>query len=85
MTIARLLIGRLSSGLVNGARVAFWIAPNVEHYEYLPEFDGLRDPWPRVPYPDVQQYAFPGLRQPGGVLADAGAVGQVRHQVLRSR
>ncbi len=42
----------------NGARVAFWIAPNVEHYEYLPEFDGLRDPWPRVPYPDVQQYAF---------------------------
>ena len=42
----------------NGARVAFWIAPNVEHYEYLPEFDGQRDPWPRVPYPDVQQYAF---------------------------
>ena len=25
----------------NGARVAFWIAPNVEHYEYLPEFDGF--------------------------------------------
>ena len=42
----------------NGARVAFWIAPNVEHYEYLPDYDGARDPWPRTPYPDVQQYAY---------------------------
>lgn len=39
------------------ARVAFWVAPNVEHYEYLPEFDGVRDPWPRCPYPDVQGYS----------------------------
>ncbi|MQF69507.1 polysaccharide deacetylase [SAR202 cluster bacterium AD-804-J14_MRT_500m] len=42
----------------DNARVAFWVAPNVEHYEYLPEFDGQRDPWPRVPYPDVQQYSY---------------------------
>ena len=35
----------------NDARVALWIAPNVEHYEYEPEFDGHRDPWPRMPYP----------------------------------
>ncbi|HBJ33024.1 MAG TPA: polysaccharide deacetylase, partial [Dehalococcoidia bacterium] len=42
----------------NDARVALWIAPNVEHYEYLPEYDGLRDPWPRTPYPDVQQYSY---------------------------
>ena len=27
--------GRASSGPA-GARVAFWVAPNVEHYEYLP-------------------------------------------------
>jgi peptidoglycan/xylan/chitin deacetylase (PgdA/CDA1 family) len=40
-----------------GARVAFWVAPNVEHYEYLPQFDGVRDPWPRSPYPDVQGYS----------------------------
>ena len=40
-----------------GARVAVWVAPNVEHYEYLPNYDGLRNPWPRVPYPDVQQYS----------------------------
>ena len=42
----------------NGARVAFWVSPNVEHYEYLPAHDGMRDPWPRMPYPDVQQYAY---------------------------
>ena len=41
----------------NGARVALWIAPNVEHYEYEPEFDGQLNPWPRTPYPDVQQYS----------------------------
>ena len=42
----------------NNARVAFWVAPNVEHYEYLPEYDGVRNPWPRTPYPDVQQYSY---------------------------
>jgi len=41
----------------NNARVALWVAPNVEHYEYLPEFDGVRNPWPRCPYPDVQGYS----------------------------
>ena len=41
----------------NEARVAFWVAPNVEHYEYLPRFDGVRNPWPRSPYPDVQGYS----------------------------
>ena len=40
------------------ARVALWIAPNIEHHEYLPDYDGVRDPWPRTPYPDVQQYSY---------------------------
>ncbi len=40
------------------ARVAFWVSPNIEHYEYEPEFDGKKNPWPRTPYPDVQQYAY---------------------------
>jgi allantoinase len=39
------------------ARVAFWVAPNVEHYQYLPTYDGKRNPWPRSPYPDVQGYS----------------------------
>lgn len=41
-----------------GARVAVWFAPNVEHTELLPPPSGSMDPWPRVPHPDVQQYAF---------------------------
>ena len=41
-----------------GARVAFWVAPNIEHYEYLPDDDGVRNPWPRMPSPDVQHYAY---------------------------
>ena len=42
----------------NGARVALWISPNVEHMEFLPDYDGVRNPWPRTPYPDVQQYSY---------------------------
>ena len=41
-----------------GARVAFWVSPNVEHYEYRPAPDGKRDPYPRSPHPDIQQYAY---------------------------
>ena len=40
----------------NGARVALWVVPNVEHYEYLPPPCG-RDPWPRSPHPDVMGYS----------------------------
>ena len=42
----------------NGARVALWVSPNVEHYEYLPPEDAQRNPWPRTPHPDVQQYSY---------------------------
>jgi allantoinase len=42
----------------DNARVAFWVAPNIEHYEYVPDYDGTRNPWPRTPYPDVQQYGY---------------------------
>ena len=44
------------------ARVAVWVVPNVEHYEYLPEPIGIRDPWPRMPHPDVLGY---GIRDYG--------------------
>ncbi len=42
----------------NGAHVALWVSPNVEHMEYVPDYDGVRNPWPRTPYPDVQGYSF---------------------------
>ena len=41
----------------NGARVALWVVPNIEHYEYQPKFVRTRDPWPRSPHPDVLGYA----------------------------
>lgn len=45
-----------------GARVAVWVVPNVEHYEYLPARVAHRNPWPRMPHPDVLGY---GLRDYG--------------------
>lgn len=39
------------------ARVAFWVAPNVLVFEYLPLPNPFRDPWPRTPHPDVRSYA----------------------------
>jgi len=41
----------------DGARIALWIVPNVEHYEYLPPVNPHRDPWARMPHPDVLSYA----------------------------
>ena len=42
----------------NDARVALWVSPNIEHYEYLPQPNKFQNPWPRVPHhPDVLQYA----------------------------
>ena len=40
----------------NGARVAFWVAPNLEFYELEPPDSPVRKPWPR-PVPDVLAYS----------------------------
>ena len=42
----------------NNARVAFWVSPNVEYYEYLPPPDPPRNQWPRMPHPDILQYSY---------------------------
>jgi peptidoglycan/xylan/chitin deacetylase (PgdA/CDA1 family) len=39
-----------------GARVAFWVAPNIEFYELDPAVNPHRKPWPR-PVPDVAGYS----------------------------
>lgn len=46
----------------DGARLALWVAPNIEHYEYQPAEVRVRDPWPRMPHPDILNY---GLRDYG--------------------
>ena len=40
----------------NNARVAIWVAPNIEFYELDPPLNPSRKPWPR-PHPDVLGYA----------------------------
>ena len=40
----------------DGARVAFWVAPNIEFYEFEPQANPTRRPWPR-PVPDVSGYS----------------------------
>ena len=42
----------------NDARIALWVVPNIEHYEFLPPDNDFRDPWPRTPHPDVANYAY---------------------------
>lgn len=44
------------------ARLAVWVLPNIEHYEYLPVHANVRDPWPRSPHPDILGY---GVRDYG--------------------
>ena len=41
----------------NGARVAFWVAPNIEFYELEPPKNPTRASWPR-PVPDVLGYSY---------------------------
>lgn len=50
------LIDRQRLRWPGGARVALWVVPNIEHYEYLPAQVGVRDPWPRMPHPDILGY-----------------------------
>lgn len=36
-------------------KIALWVVPNIEHYEYLPAKQS-RNAWPRMPHPDVMGY-----------------------------
>ncbi|MDP3418514.1 polysaccharide deacetylase family protein [Falsiroseomonas sp.] len=51
-----------------GARLAVWVCPNIEHYEFLPAQQGSpRDPWPRTPHPDVLSYSLKDYGNRAGV------------------
>lgn len=56
------IVTRRKLSLPGGARVALWVVPNIEHYEYLPLPQRTRNPWPRTPHPDVIGY---GVRDYG--------------------
>jgi peptidoglycan/xylan/chitin deacetylase (PgdA/CDA1 family) len=56
----------------NGARIAFWVAPNIEYYELDPPTNPYRKPWPQ-PHPAV----------PGFSIRDYGnRVGHMRQMAL---
>lgn len=38
-----------------GAKLAFWVAPNIEYYELDAPHNAMRKAWPR-PFPDVEAY-----------------------------
>jgi len=50
----------------NDARVAVWVAPNVEFYELDPPVGPARAPWPR-PHPDVLGYSLRDYGNRAGV------------------
>jgi peptidoglycan/xylan/chitin deacetylase (PgdA/CDA1 family) len=50
----------------NGARLAFWVAPNIEFYELHPPLGPGRVPWPR-PFPDVLGYSWRDYGNRAGV------------------
>jgi peptidoglycan/xylan/chitin deacetylase (PgdA/CDA1 family) len=49
-----------------GARLAFWCAPNIEHYELAPPPNPSRTSWPR-PVPDVLGYSWRDYGNRAGV------------------
>jgi allantoinase len=50
------LLDRPKISWPNGARVAFWVAPNIEFYELDPPLNPTRGAWAR-PHPDVVAYS----------------------------
>jgi peptidoglycan/xylan/chitin deacetylase (PgdA/CDA1 family) len=50
-----------------GARLAVWVCPNIEHYEFLPALVRHRDPWPRTPHPDILSYSLKDYGNRAGV------------------
>ena len=56
----------------NGAKIALWVAPNIEVYELNPPKNDFRTPWP-VPFPPLPGY---GIRDYGN------RVGHVRQMEL---
>src|SRR6476659_6347149 len=50
------LAGRPQLLWPEGRRLAVWVVPNVEHYEFQPGVVNVRNPWPRTPAPDALNY-----------------------------
>jgi allantoinase len=51
------IVDRRVPTLPGGVRLALWLVVNVEHYEFQPLPNPLRDPWPERPHPDLVNYS----------------------------
>ncbi len=51
------IVDRPAPSLPSAARLALWLVVNVEHYEFLPLDNPLRNPWPERPHPDLVNYS----------------------------
>lgn len=75
-------VGRPKIKWPNGARVAFWVAPNIEYYEFAPPLNPARSIWYR-PEPDIQNYSQRdygnrvGFRRMADVMQKYGVRGSV--------
>ena len=65
-----------------GARLAVWVCPNIEHYEYLPRQINTRDPWPRMPHPDVLGYGGAATQLQTAVSEASGENADVAYSML---
>ena len=53
------VVGRPPISWPQGKKLAVWIVPNLEFYEYTPPPAIGRETWDRVPkHPDVREYGF---------------------------
>jgi allantoinase len=52
------IIDRPRLELPDGRRLAFWLSPNIEHYQLFPPGNPYRNATPRVPAPDVADWSY---------------------------
>ena len=59
-----------------GKRLAVWVVPNLEYYEYLPQRYDFRDQFSRIRHPDIMQWSWRDYGNRVGVWRMAEALAQ---------
>ncbi len=60
----------------DGKRIAVWIVPNLEYYEYLPQRYDFRNQFSRIAHPDIMQWGFRDYGNRVGVWRMAEALAE---------
>jgi peptidoglycan/xylan/chitin deacetylase (PgdA/CDA1 family) len=67
-----------------GKKLAVWVVPNLEYYEYLPARYDFRDQFARIEHPDVMQWGFRDYGNRVGIWRMAEALGDYPVKVTAS-